>query len=86
MPTEELQEEKEERVTSERVRRRVQLDFSEEAYTELEGLVRRGRHTSMKAMIVEAIKKYDWLLTRSEQGFAFQITKGDDVRTMDLHF
>jgi hypothetical protein len=65
-------------------RKRVQFDFSEEAYQRLEKLRSRTQKQSQAEVVRNSLRVYEWLLDQIEKGYAIQLTKGDFVKEVEI--
>lgn len=63
---------------------RVQFDFSQEAYDRLQELKDTTEARSNAEVIRKALQVYEWVLTKQQEGYDFQLVKGDRVREVEL--
>lgn len=65
-------------------RRRVQIDFSPDAYARLESIRERGDAQSNAEAVRNALRLYDWFLRQREEGYEVRLVKGDEERAVEL--
>jgi hypothetical protein len=63
---------------------RVQLDFDDEAYAQLQQLKERSGSRTNAELIRDAMSLYDWVLTKREMGWQFQIERGGEVVRLEM--
>jgi hypothetical protein len=66
------------------VKKRVQFDFSEEAYQRLERLRARTQKQSQAEVVRTSLRVYEWLLEQIEKGYTVQLAKDDFVKEVEL--
>jgi hypothetical protein len=65
-------------------KKRVQFDFSEEAYQRLERLRARTQKQSQAEVVRTSLRVYEWLLDQIEKGYTVQLAKDDFVKEVEL--
>ena len=65
-------------------RKRVQFDFSEEAYQRLEKLRARTEKQSQAEVVRNSLRVYEWLLDQIDKGYKLQLAKDDLVKEVEL--
>jgi len=65
-------------------RKRVQFDFSEEAYQRLEKLRHRTQKQSQAEVVRNSLRVYEWLLDQLDKGFVIQLAKDDFVKEVEI--
>lgn len=67
-------------------RKRLQMDFSRDAYGRLQELKKETGVGTLTGLIRQALLLFDWYITYRRQGFVFQMTgpKGERVPIPDL--
>ncbi len=74
-----------ERKAAEGGRKRLQLDFSAEAYSRLEELRQKaGGQKNNAELVRDALRLYEWYLTRRAEGYKVQLAKNGETTTVDL--
>jgi hypothetical protein len=67
-------------------RRRLQLDFSPEAFERL-ALIRKKAGTNSNAELVRnALRLYDWYLDQKQEGYKLQLVKGSEAKQVEIVF
>jgi hypothetical protein len=67
-------------------RQRIQLDFSEGAYERLEFIKLRDGSPTSSVVIRNALRFYDWYLTKRDNGAKLQIVENDCVKEIEVLF
>lgn len=67
-------------------RRRLQLDFSSEAYERLDQIKERTRARSNGDVVRDALRLYEWYLEQKDKGLRLQLSDGEVVREVELIF
>jgi hypothetical protein len=73
-------------VDNEEARRRVQLDFSTEAYERLIQLRTKSEAKTNAEVVRNALRLYDWFLDQKRSGYKIQVTDGEVTREIELVF
>jgi len=63
---------------------RVQLDFDEDAYGQVQELKDRTGARTNAELIRNALSLYDWALARTEAGWKIQVTKGSETVQLEV--
>jgi len=63
---------------------RVQLDFDEAAFAQLQQLKERSGSRTNAELIRDAMSLYDWVLSKRELGWHFQIERGGEVVRLEM--
>ena len=65
-------------------RRRVQLDFSPEAFTRLNNVREKAQVRTNAEAVRNALRVYDWFLDQKAKNATFQVLEGDSVRQVEI--
>jgi hypothetical protein len=65
-------------------KKRVQIDFSEEAFQRLEKLRDRTQKQSQAEVVRTSLRIYEWLLDQIDKGYTIQLAKEDFVKEVEL--
>jgi hypothetical protein len=67
-------------------RRRLQLDFSPEAYTRLLELREEAEARTNTEVVRDALRLYEWFLEQKREHYRIQLVKDDTVKEVELLF
>jgi len=67
-------------------RRRLQLDFSPEAFDRLALIRKKAGTTSNAELVRNALRLYDWYLDQRAEGYKLQVTKGGEAKHVEIVF
>ena len=67
-------------------RQRVQLDFTTEAYAQLQDIKAKAHAKTNAEVVRNAIRLYDWFLQQKQEDYRFLLEKGDKVKEVELIF
>ena len=67
-------------------RRRLQLDFSPEAYDRLVRIRERSEAATNAEVVRNALRLYDWFLEQKNNGSTLQIVQEDSVKEVEILF
>ena len=67
-------------------RRRLQLDFSPEAYERLHRIREMSDASTNAEIVRNALRLYDWFLEQKQSGARLQVVRGDLVREIEVLF
>lgn len=67
-------------------RRRLQIDFSSEAYSRLIELRRESDVKTNTEVVRNALRLFQWFLRAKKDGFRIQLVKDDVVREVEIIF
>jgi hypothetical protein len=65
-------------------RRRVQLDFSTKAHQQLHQLRAEAEMPTVAALVRNALRLYEWFLTKKREGYRIQLVKDDKILEIEL--
>jgi hypothetical protein len=63
---------------------RVQLDFDDDSYGQLQRLKERSGSRTNAELIRDAMSLYDWVLSKRELGWHFQIERAGEVVRLEM--
>lgn len=67
-------------------KRRVQLDFSREAFDQLAALKEASGDRSAAAVIRNSLRLYEWYLTKRKEGYQLQLVRDSEVVKVEVLF
>lgn len=68
----------------ESLRRRLQLDFSPEAYDRLLAVRRKSDARTNAEVVRNALRLYDWFLDQKQNQYRLQLVKGDTLKEVEI--
>jgi len=68
------------------IRRRLQLDFSPEAYERLHRIREMSDAPTNAEVVRNALRLYDWFLEQRREGARLQVVRGESVKEIELLF
>ena len=66
------------------VKKRLQLEISEEALQRLEKLRLRTQKQSQAEVVRNSLRVYEWLLDQLDKGYTIQLAKDDYVKEVEI--
>src|SRR5262245_55931227 len=72
------------RDAAERVNYRVQLELSRDSYKLLEHMRDTSGVKSLAPVVRDALRVYEWYLSRKRDGYRLQLVKGGEIIPVDL--
>ncbi len=73
-------------ISTESVRRRLQLDFSEKAFNKLNELKDKADVRTNAELVRNALRLYEWFLEQRDEDAKIHVVKGSEAKEVELIF